>query len=77
MGAKRKSVVVANTNEEVAPRDMLIYTRAMLQGMQKLTERHQMLSHLLALAVSEADHLIQHHSQEADSSPVFENFSAQ
>jgi hypothetical protein len=70
MGAKRKPVAVANGNEEIAPREMLIYTRAMLQGMQKLTEQHQMLSHLLALAVSEADHLIQRHSQENNSSAL-------
>lgn len=64
MGAKRKSVAVANSNDEIAPRDMLIYTKAMLQGMQKLTEKHPMLSHLLELAANEADHLIHHGPQE-------------
>ena len=44
---------------DVDEQELLDYTKAMLVSLQKLTNRHHILNHLLNLAAAETDFLIQ------------------
>jgi hypothetical protein len=50
------------------PDDTLSYTRAMLVSLQKLSPQHRVLNHLMALAVSEAEYLLEDQEQQNNKS---------